>query len=366
MKIVWFVHALASCWNNGNAHFLRGLGTALQELGHEVLFLEPSGSWSETNLIEDQGTHALDSYRAAFPNLATAKYDAATADLWRLTDGADVVVVHEWNPTALVNGLGRMRAGGANYTLLFQDTHHRAASDPDAMRQFDLSGYDGVLAFGATIADLYRAHGWSSRVWSFHEAADTNTFFPRPFHPEYDLVWIGNWGDEERTGELREFLIDPATELGLSTRLYGVRYPEPVIAEFERRGIAWRGWLPNHHVPLAFARARFTVHVPRRLYARLLPGVPTIRVFEALACGIPLICSPWEDCEELFPPGCYLVASDGTQMRALMRAILADEGLRQNLRHKGLAAIRARHSCRHRARELLGIVDTLKPLRKAA
>jgi spore maturation protein CgeB len=234
------------------------------------------------------------------------------------------------------------------------------------MRRFELSCYDGVLAFGAVIADLYRAHGWSNRVWTFHEAADTAMFYPRPLHQEYDLVWIGNWGDEERSAELREFLIDPAEELGLSTRLYGVRYPEPVIAELERRGIAWRGWLPNHQVPLAFARARFTIHVPRRQYVRLLPGVPTIRVFEALACGIPLLCSPWDDCEALFPPGCYLVADSATRMRALMRAIMADEGLRENLRRKGLAAIRARHTCRHRARELLDIVSSLKPVRKAA
>jgi spore maturation protein CgeB len=274
--------------------------------------------------------------------------------------------VHEWNPPALVNALGSMRVGGAPFVLLFQDTHHRAASDPCAMGRFDLSGYDGVLAFGAAIADIYRAQGWSRRVWTFHEAADTTTFFPRPFHPECDLVWIGNWGDEERSAELREFLIDPATELGLSTRLYGVRYPEPVIADLARRGFAWRGWLPNHQVPLAFARARFTVHVPRQLYTRLLPGVPTIRVFEALACGIPLLCSPWEDSENLFPPGCYLVARDGTEMRAQIRAITADEGLRENLRRNGLAAIRARHSCRHRARELLGIVDSLKSVRKAA
>jgi spore maturation protein CgeB len=191
-------------------------------------------------------------------------------------------------------------------------------------------------------------------------------FYPRPLHQEYDLVWIGNWGDEERSAELREFLIDPAEELGLSTRLYGVRYPETVIAELDRRGIAWRGWIPNHQVPLAFARARFTVHVPRRQYVRLLPGVPTIRVFEALACGIPLLCSPWDDCEALFPPGCYLVADAATRMRLLMRAIMADEGLRENLRRKGLAAIRARHTCRHRARELLDIVGSLKPVRKAA
>ena len=64
MKFVRSVHAIASCWNNGNAHFLRGLGLALQKLGHEVVFCEPAGGWSEANLIDDHGQVALDAFAA--------------------------------------------------------------------------------------------------------------------------------------------------------------------------------------------------------------------------------------------------------------------------------------------------------------
>lgn len=366
MRIRWFVHAVSSCWNNGNAHFLRGLGLALHEMGHDVLFLEPQNSWSETNLLEQEGAHALDSFHAAFPSLRISKYDPRSADPAQLTDGADLVVVHEWNDSALVNALGAMRTRGAPNLLLFQDTHHRAASSPAEMARFDLSGYDGVLAFGASIAEIYRERGWAERVWTLHEAADTSTFFPRPLTPDCDCVWIGNWGDEERSAELREFLIEPASALGLSTRVYGVRYPQEALGELSSHQMERCGWLPNRDVPLAFARARFTVHVPRRLYAERLPGVPTIRVFEALACGIPLISAPWEDCEGLFPPGCYLTARDGREMQTLMHTVIADPDMRESLRRHGLAAVRARHTCRHRARELLGIVDELRPVRKAA
>ena len=66
-----------------------------------------------------------------------------------------------------------------------------------------------------------------------------------------------------------------------------------------------------------FAQARVTIHVPRGPYARVLAGIPTIRVFEALACGIPLICSPWSDREGLFPPGTYLSVASGAQMTDL-------------------------------------------------
>ena len=367
MKIVWFVHAIASCWNNGNAHFLRGLGLALQKLGHEVLFCEPYNSWSETSLIQDHGPGALESFRGAFPTLKIIKYDPQRPDLKRLTQDADLVVVHEWTEPPLVNALGRMRKRGSRFTLLFQDTHHRASTAPDTMAQFNLSGYDGVLAFGEVISEIYRRRGWASRVWTFHEAADVSTFRPLTAEPDNDLVWIGNWGDEERSAELREFLIAPAEALRLRTIVYGVRYPEHAIAALDAHGMSYRGWLPNHKAPGAFAKSRFTVHVPRRPYAECLPGIPTIRVFEALACGIPLICAPWQDSEGLFPPDCYLTAQNGQEMRRQMRAVMQDADFQQALRKNGLAVIAARHTCDHRAAQLLEICAALRaPEREAA
>lgn len=368
MKIVWFVHAIASCWNNGNAHFLRGLGLALQAQGHEITFCEPSGGWSETNLLQDHGRAALDSFRATFPTLHIEKYDAARPDLDSLTDRADLVIVHEWNDPALVNAIGQKRKRGAPFTLLFHDTHHRAATAPEEMKRFDLSAYDGVLAFGESIAELYRVKGWAKRVWAMHEAADTRTFYPRQGSRDCDVIWIGNWGDGERSAELREFLIEPARSLGLKARLYGVRYPEAAVEELASRGIEYRGWLANHQAPDAFAKAQFTVHVPREAYAGALPGIPTIRVFEALACGIPLISAPWEDSERLFPSGCYLTARNGEEMRKQMRAVVHDEALRAQLRSAGLRAIAARHTCDHRAAQLLEIHASLnsRPEREAA
>ena len=108
-----------------------------------------------------------------------------------------------------------------------------------------------------------------------------------------DLVWIGNWGDGERSLELQHYLLDPVRRLGLKARIHGVRYPAEALARVREAGAEFAGWLPNHRVPEVFARFRMTVHVPRRPYVEALPGIPTIRVFEALACGIPLVCAPW-------------------------------------------------------------------------
>ena len=171
-----------------------------------------------------------------------------------------------------------------------------------------------------------------------------------------DLIWIGNWGDDERTKELSEFLIDPAHDLKLKTLIHGVRYPDSARRALSAAGIEYGGYLPNFRAPETFARFRVTVHVPRRPYVDALPGIPTIRPFEALACGIPLVSAPWNDAENLFRVGQdFLVAQNGDEMKAQLRAVLSDDDLRQNLIASGLETIRARHTCGHRADELLAI-----------
>ncbi|HEX3881046.1 MAG TPA: glycosyltransferase [Stellaceae bacterium] len=361
MKICFVVHSVVSCWNNGNAHFLRGVIAALQTLGHTVSVLEPADGWSRANLAADAGEAALAENAARFRHLAPRAHHSVPQALDALAAAEpDLVVVHEWNTPGLVNAIGARRRAGERFVLLFHDTHHRALSQPEEMSRFELSGYDGILAFGACIAEIYRLQGWGRRVWTWHEAADTTLFRPLSApSPQGELVWIGNWGDGERGEELREFLVEPATQLGLRTTVFGVRYPAEALAALDRGGIRYAGWLPNHRVPECFAGHRVTLHVPRRPYAEALPGIPTIRVFEALACGIPLISAPWSDEENLFPRGAYLTARDGDQMRRHLAAVLADRDLADALRGNGLAAIRTRHTCDHRAAELLGIYASL-------
>jgi spore maturation protein CgeB len=144
--------------------------------------------------------------------------------------------------------------------------------------------------------------------------------------------------------------------------VYGVRYPETAQATLRSHGAIYHGWLANALVPDVFARHLATIHVPRRFYVDALPGIPTIRVFEALACGIPLISAPWRDSEGLFRPGeDFLVARTGAEMEAYMRALAADSDLAASLVASGLETIRARHSCARRAEELIGFLARLSP-----
>ncbi|PYE83684.1 CgeB family protein [Pseudoroseicyclus aestuarii] len=361
MIIVFYTHSLVSDWNHGNAHFLRGVMRDLVRRGHEVLALEPAQSWSRENLIADRGPQAIDAFAAVYPELRWQIYPE-DFDHEAALDDADLVVVHEWTDPALVARLGRARARGAPFQLLFHDTHHRAVSASDEIAGFDLSGYDGVLAFGEALRERYLDAGWAGQVFTWHEAADETVFHPLPdVATTGDLVWIGNWGDGERSEELMQFLVEPVQHLGLTAEIHGVRYPDHALDRLARAGIAYRGSIANTDAPAAFARHRVTVHVPRRPYVEALPGIPTIRPFEALACGIPLVSAPWDDAEGLFRPGVdFLFARDGAEMEQRLRDVLSDEGLRGSLIAHGRETILARHTCRHRVDELLAISAALR------
>ena len=295
MRIVYFTHSLASCWNHGNAHFLRGVLSELVDRGHDVVAYEPEGAWSLANLLADHGDEGLALWRARYPELTSRTYAPGTP-VEGLTDGADLVIVHEWNDHDLVAAVGDLRKHGARFTLLFHDTHHRAVSEPESMKAYDLSGYDGVLAFGETLSEIYRGWGWNNRVWTWHEAADLRRFHPPVEEGERDgLVWIGNWGDGERTEELERFLFAPAKDAALPLDIYGVRYPAEALATLDRYGVRYHGWAPN--------AAEMTRH---------------------------------------------------------LTALRDDADLRRSLAAHGLATIKARHTCAHRVDQLLAIVTGLR------
>jgi len=359
VRIVLFCHSLVSDWNHGNAHFLRGITRELQSRHHDVQVFEPVDGWSRANLVVEHGPAAVEEFHRAFPGLRSRVYDRRDG-VDTLVEGADLVVVHEWNDPGLVVELGRRRERHG-YRLLFHDTHHRAVTSPGAMARYDLAGYDGVLAFGRVLRDLYLERGWAARAWTWHEAADVRVFHPLAgVARRGDLVWIGNWGDGERSAELQEFLVGPVRRLGLTAQVYGVRYPAGATGSLAEAGIRFGGWRANHRAPAAFAAHAVTVHVPRRPYTEALPGIPTIRPFEALACGIPLVCSPWDDAEGLFRPGQdFLVAADGGQMERHLDDVVHDPALAASLRASGLETILARHTCAHRVDELLDVCREL-------
>jgi hypothetical protein len=154
LRILLFYHSLVSDWNNGNAHFLRGVAGELLARGHQVQVYEPADGWSRANLLRHEGAGAIDDFHRAYPELSSTLYrlheagttcrteevkggrapgrldDADTVasshqldggdvdaspsrlrgtavegvplDLEAALDGVDLVLVHEWNDPALV------------------------------------------------------------------------------------------------------------------------------------------------------------------------------------------------------------------------------------------------------------------------
>ncbi len=363
MNFVLFYHSLVSDWNHGNAHFLRGLVRELKHLGHKVVVYEPERGWSRTNLVNEYGPKALDLFFEFFPDLKSITYNSGSPDFDKILCDADVVVVHEWNDPELIASIGQHHKSCKDYLLFFHDTHHRAVTQKEEITKYDFSEFDGVLAFGKVLRDLYLEQGWVSQAWTWHEAADTSIFQPTSIRkPNKDLVWIGNWGDGERSRELSEYLISPIKNLQLTAEVYGVRYPDYAIASLESAGAKFMGWTPNYMVPDIFSRFGVTIHVPRKPYVQALPGIPTIRVFEALACGIPLVSTPWRDCENLFKEGTdYIMVENSKQMQDAIATILHDKDFADRLALNGIESIQARHTCRHRALELIDICESLIP-----
>jgi spore maturation protein CgeB len=368
LNIALFSHSLVSDWNHGNAHFLRGLMRELVRMGHRVRCYEELGAWSLANLVQNEGERgieAIDSFRRCYPELDVRFYKPSEEHFQHFLEDelkeTDVVLLHEWNEPYVVNSILALKKK-LGFVALFHDSHHRAYTRAGEILKFHLHLVDGVLAFGEAIRRIYLEGFGVSRAWTFHEAADVDQFRPLRRGRETDVVWIGNWGDEERTRELEEFLIAPAAEMEGRRRVvaHGVRYPASALAKLASAGIEYRGYLPNLLSPEVYARTALTIHVPRRQYANGLSGIPTIRVFEALACGIPLICSPWSDEENLFYPGQdYVVVRDGKQMKSELQRLLRDEKARQQIGANGTRTIRERHTCAHRARQLISICEEI-------
>ena len=359
MNITMFYHSLLSDWNHGNAHFLRGIVTELLKRGHDVKVYEPLNGWSYSNMTSEYGDEINEDFHRYYPKLETNFYNLQSADLEAILSNSDLVIVHEWSEHELVKRVGEYK-DIFNYKLLFHDTHHRVITDKESMSNYDLSNYDGVLAFGNVIRDIYLDEKRTEKAWTWHEAADTRIFYPRPNGTSAgDLVWIGNWGDDERTAELYEFLINPVKELKLKAKVYGVRYPDHAIKALADAGIEYGGWLPNYKAPEVFAQYKVTVHVPRKPYVEILRGIPTIRPFEALACGIPLISAPWKDEEKLFRSDDFLMVNNGEEMKKALTAILKDQRRAEELTVNGRQTINRKHTCIHRVNELEKICKEL-------
>ena len=311
MKVVFLNPSLSS--GHSGARSLRGVIAELRERGHDADVLEPARPPAGGDLV----VHLND---------------------------ADLVVVDGTCPPALAERIGDHHRRDGGYRLLFH------ATDPAAgTNSVDLSGYDGVLAGSEAICHRYLEAGWQGQSWAWREAADTRIFHPLPaIEPDADLVAFASWSDAGQSAMLRDVLLHPARQLRLRGAIHGP--PPPPLARLRLRfaRIHHRPPVADQAIPELFARHRLTVQIP-------FHPAP-ISPFEALACGIPLISAPGGDADGLFrPERDFLIARDCAETREAMQAVLEMPEFAAQLSQSGLEAVRAEHTCAHRARELLEI-----------
>ena len=362
MRFVLFYHSLVSDWNHASAHALRGIASELLEQGHSVRIFEPEDGWSLHNLREQGGEGMIKAFQAVYPQLHSHFYDPTTLSLDNTLGDADVVIAHEWNSAAFLQRLGEHRAGTHGYKLLFHDAPHRSLEHPMELRAHVLSNYDGVLASSDSLRRMHESHGWVEHVWTWRDAVDTRVFRPSSSdpRPSLDLVWIGHWGAGERADELEEFLIEPVRTLGLRARFYGARYPKEALNTLRAARIDYGGWIPDFSIPTVYAAARLTVNVPRRMRVDGRPHAAAIRVLEAMACELPVITAPWDECETMFTPDIdMLVAHDGLEAEHHMDALRGDTEFARFIAANGYQTVVSHHTCGHRAQELVALCHEL-------
>jgi hypothetical protein len=124
-----------------------------------------SKTWSPST-----ATARSTSFRRAYPGLSSTRYDLERLDLDRALDGADLVLVHEWNDHELVRRIGEHRARSAAYRLLFHDTHHRCVTDEASMAPTICATTTACWRLARLCAMFICATGWTQAAWTWHEA----------------------------------------------------------------------------------------------------------------------------------------------------------------------------------------------------
>ena len=212
MQVVLFCHSLVSCWNHGNAHFLRGVVRELQARGHAVAGaragrrLEPAATWCAS-----RARRRSSAIGAPFPPDCVPTYARRALDLEQALDGADLVLVHEWNDARADRAArpppSRRRALPAPVPRHPSPGAHPARGD-GALPARRLRRRARLRRGAARDLPAPAAGRGAPGPGTRRPTCAASSRCPARA-PELDLVWIGNWGDDERTAELHEFLLEP-------------------------------------------------------------------------------------------------------------------------------------------------------------
>ncbi len=354
MKIVIFGLSITSSWGNGHATTYRALVAALTARGHDVLFLERDRSWYRDH---------RDLPQPDFCRLAL--YDELT-ELPRFANEvreADCVIVGSFVPEGVAVAQWVFRTARGVTAFYDIDTPvtlaKLAARDHEFLTPELIPRFDLYLSFtgGPTLRHLEKRYG-SPAARAFHCSVDPAAYFPERRPLRWDLGYLGTYSDD-RQPTLQTLLIEPAAALpDRRFTVVGPLYPA---------SIAWPANVERiDHLSPAEHRAfynaqRFTLNVTRREMVKA-GWSPSVRLFEAAACGVPIISDSWEGLESFFQPGReILVARHAKEVREILSDLPAQQ--RAKIARRARERVLAEHTAEHRAAELEALISSPAPAR---
>ena len=344
MRIVFIGLTITSAWGNGHATTYRGLVRGLARRGHDVLFLEHDKPWYAANRdLPDPpfGRTAL------YQNVADLKSRFAAE-----VAAADAVIVGSYVPQGVEVGEWALKASTGVRAFYDIDTPvtlaKLARGDHEYISRALIPKYDIYLSFagGPTLDRLENEFG-SPAARALFCSVDPESYFPEAVEIECDLGYLGTYSDD-RQPTVQRLLIDVAKRRpAMRFAVAGPQYPASVewpanVGRIEH--------LPPERHRGFYNSQRFALNVTR---ADMIAAgwSPSVRLFEAAACGVPVISDEWPGLGEVFILGREILTARTT---ADVEAILADlpEADRRAIGAAARATVLRHHTAAARAAEL--------------
>jgi spore maturation protein CgeB len=335
--------SLSSSWGNGHATTYRALLKAFAERGHDVLFLERDVPWYAAHRdLPDPGFCRM----ALYPDLAGLEaHRRAIAE-------ADAVVVGSYVPEGVA--VGRLVQEWANGATAFYDIDtpvtlaKLARGDEEYLSPALIPGFDLYLSFtgGPTLDLLERRYG-AQAARALFCSVDPAAYRPLPGAPcRWDLSYLGTYS-ADRQPALERLLIEPARRA--PERRFAVAGPQyPGEIEWPANVERLEHVTPADH-PAFYASSRFTLNVTRADMVRAGHS-PSVRLFEAAACGTPILSDAWEGLDAILSPGAEIAIAEGPE--DVLAALDWPEERRLAVAEAARRRVLAGHTAAHRAAEL--------------
>ena len=352
MNIVILGLSITSSWGNGHATTFRGLVRELTALGHDVLFLERDVPWYAEN---------RDLPRPPWGR--TVLYGSVAemqAEFAEEVQNADAVIVGSYVPDGIA--VGRWVQQTARGLRAFYDIDTPvtlaalARGDCDYLAPSLIPIYDLYLSFagGPALTRLENEYH-SPCARPLYCSVDPALYFPEDAAIAYDLGYMGTYS-ADRQPPLEMLLLEPARRRPESRfAVAGPQYPD---------SIAWPANVTRtEHLPPDKHRAfynsqRFTLNITRADMIAL-GWSPSVRLFEAAACGVPIISDFWPGLDDFFGIGTEILVSRSPEDTL---AILRDmpDAARKQVAAAARVRVLAAHTSAHRASELVTYLTTTK------